>query len=224
MRVKFVRNNVNETVKTEEQILGEAMISLSLDEHTGNLKDAANNIALLGFVISGRIEDAEKHLSQYEKIINKDILQLCAKLVDSLNGENSTNLKQQLDSAISQCKENNTFSDILDSNVKVAVKNFEPKLVSEYTNNYKEWKTIYQSAIEKQSQVQDVDQRVGNIERTLAELQQSRQSLWFFENREDIDIAIYKKKTNYPKRWFGKKKKPKTVDAFYVPPSVSRVN
>lgn len=224
MRVKFVRNNVNETVKTEEQILGEAMISLSLDEHTGNLKDAANNIALLGYVISGRIEDAEKHLSQYEKIINKDILQLCAKLVDSLNGENSTNLKQQLDSAISQCKENNTFSDILDSNVKLAVKNFEPKLVSEYTNNYKEWKTIYQSAIEKQSQVQDVDQRVGNIERTLAELQQSRQSLWFFENREDIDIAIYKKKTNYPKRWFGKKKKPKTVDAFYVPPSVSRVN
>lgn len=200
------------------------MISLSLDEHTGNLKDAANNIALLGYVISGRIEDAEKHLSQYEKIINKDILQLCAKLVDSLNGENSTNLKQQLDSAISQCKQNNTFSDILDSNVKVAVKNFEPKLVSEYTNNYKEWKTIYQSAIEKQSQVQDVDQRVGNIERTLAELQQSRQSLWFFENREDIDIAIYKKKTNYPKRWFGKKKKPKTVDAFYVPPSVSRVN
>lgn len=200
------------------------MISLSLNEHTANLKDAANNIALLGFVINGRIEDAEKHLSQFEKIINKDILQLCHKLVDSLNGENSTNLKQQLDSAISQCKQNNTFSDILDSNVKLAVKNFEPKLVSEYTNNYKEWKTIYQSAIEKQSQVQDVGQRVENIERTLTELQQSRQSLWFFENREDIDIEIYKKKTYYPKRWFGKKKKPKTVDAFYVPPSVSRVN
>lgn len=215
---------MNETVKTDEQILGEAMIALGLEERNDKLKDAAQNIAWLGFVLNGRIEDAEKHLSQYEKIINKDILQLCLKLIEGSNEENSTNLKTQLDSAITQCKQDNSFAEILDSNVKLAVKNLEPKLVSEYTNNYKEWQTIYQSAIEKQSQIQDVVERVENIKSTLNELQQTRQSLWFFENREDIDIQIYKKKIYYPKRWFGKKKKPKTVDAFYVPPNVSRAN
>lgn len=200
------------------------MIALSLDKPSDKLNDAVQNIALLGFVLNGRIDDAEKLLSQHEKVMHKDILQLCQKLIDCSDGENSAILKNKLEESILICTEAKTFSDILHLSVKLAVENHEPMLLSEYAKNYKEWNTIYQNAIEKLSKIQDVDKRVENIKSTLTELHLMRQSLWFFENREDIDIQIYKKKIYYPKRWFGKKKKPKTVDAFYVPPNVSRVN
>lgn len=197
------------------------MIALSFAKPTDKLNDAVQNIALLGFVLNGRINDAEKLLSQHEKVMHKDILQLCQKLID---GQNSAILKNKLEESTMKCTEAKTFSDILDLSVKLAVENHEPILLLEYAKNYKEWNTIYKNAIDKLSKIQDVDKRVENIKSTLTELHLMRQSLWFFENREDIDIQIYKKKIYYPKRWFGKKKKPKTVDAFYVPPNVSRVN
>lgn len=44
--------------------------------------------------------------------------------------------------------------------------------------------------------------------------------LWFFENEDKIDLEIESKTVRYPKRWFGKKKKPRVVDADYVPPEI----
>lgn len=224
VRVKFLRNNVKTSDKTDEEILGEAMIALSLDKPIDKLNDAVQNIAFLGFVLNERIDDAQKHLSQHEKVMHKDILQLCQKLIDCSNGENSAILKNKLEETIMKCTQTKTFSDILDLSLKLAVENHETRLISEYEKNFKDWSTHYQNAIEKLSKIQDVNKRLENTKSTLTELHLMRQSFWFFENREDIDIQIYKKQIYYPKRWFGKKKKPKTVDAFYVPPNVSRVN
>lgn len=51
---------------------------------------------------------------------------------------------------------------------------------------------------------------------------EEEQKLWFFENEDKIDLQIDSKKIFYPKRWFGKLKKPKAVDEGYVPPEVQK--
>lgn len=35
-----------------------------------------------------------------------------------------------------------------------------------------------------------------------------------------MDLEIESKKVHYPKRWFGKKKKPRVIDEGYIPPEI----
>lgn len=35
-----------------------------------------------------------------------------------------------------------------------------------------------------------------------------------------MDLEIESKKVYYPKRWFGKKKKPRVIDEGYIPPEI----
>ena len=51
-------------------------------------------------------------------------------------------------------------------------------------------------------------------------MEKEEQKLWYFENEDHIDLTIDSKKVYYPKRWFGKKKKPRVVDEGYIPPEI----
>lgn len=42
----------------------------------------------------------------------------------------------------------------------------------------------------------------------------------FFDREEKLELDIDAKKVYYPKRWFGKKKKPRKVDTDYIPPEI----
>ena len=66
-------------------------------------------------------------------------------------------------------------------------------------------------------------QRLEDVEKLQEEMNKQEQKLWFFENIEDIKLDIEDKKVFYPKRWFGKKKKPKKLDENYVPPDVESI-
>ncbi|KAM8712550.1 hypothetical protein ACLKA7_012966 [Drosophila subpalustris] len=223
VRVKFVRNYVKDAnPKTEDQLLGEAMIKLAASANEAGLKDFGHNIEWVGYVLSGRIGEAEKYLGQHKDLLYKEILELSRQVIDKLIGEKPTELINLLDQAIKECKRTDSFAEYLNARVKVSAESLEPQLMSEYLKSYKEWETGYQRALEEQQRIQNIHDRVEKIESTLRALETRRQSLWYFENKEEIDIQIYKKKVFYPKRWFGKKKKPKTVDAFYVPPEISR--
>lgn len=223
VRVKFLRNYVeNANPKTEDQLLGEAMVKLAESTNQEGLKDFVQNISLLGHILAGHIAEAEKSLTLNKDIFYKDILEVGRKLIDSLNEEKPTEFISVLDQAINECKRSDSFVEKLNGRVKLSAESIEPQLMSEYSTSYQEWQTKYQRALEEQNKIQNIHERVEQIENTLSALQTKRQSLWYFENKEDIDIQIFKKKVHYPKRWFGKKKKPKTVDAFYVPPTITR--
>lgn len=86
---------------------------------------------------------------------------------------------------------------------------FEPKLLADYGESYQEWAKKFEAAVQRQLDSQSVEERKATIQKTLSELEAKRQNLWFFENRDDIDIQIYKKKVYYPKRWFGKRRSPR---------------
>lgn len=62
--------------------------------------------------------------------------------------------------------------------------------------------------------------RLADIEKLRVDMEKEEEKLWFFENEDKIDLKIDSKKIYYPKRWFGKKKKPRVVDAGYVPPEI----
>lgn len=66
----------------------------------------------------------------------------------------------------------------------------------------------------------DRARRLADIEKLRIDMEKEEEKLWFFENEDKIDLQIDSKKIHYPKRWFGKKKKPRVVDAGYVPPEI----
>ncbi|XP_068145345.1 uncharacterized protein [Drosophila tropicalis] len=215
VRVKFIRNLPEHTKDTEEIILGQALTKCATFNELGQ------NIALLGFVLSAQLVNATKFLQQHRGVFHKEILQLCQTLVNSLKVDQADEFLQLLEQTIGSANEN-PIDKLLDAQVKQSVKNLEPKLLSEYAETYKEWVTNFDLAVKKQIATRDLHERVKNIQSTLDQLDEKRQALWFYENKDDIDIQIFKKKIYYPKRWFGKKKKPKAVDTFYVPPNITK--
>lgn len=185
-------------------------------------KDLSKNITLLGLIMSDSYAEAEEFIAQNEQSLYKDVVQLGLKLIESLEGKSNPEFKNLLDKVIAKCAKAESFEEILDKRVKLNATNFEPQLISEYNKSFQAWQTNFQRAVDDQLKVIETNSRIENIESTLKAMETRRQNLWFFENKEDIDIQIFKKKVFYPKRWFGKKKKPKAVDAFYVPPTITR--
>jgi small subunit ribosomal protein S27 len=63
--------------------------------------------------------------------------------------------------------------------------------------------------------------RLEDIEKIQDEMNVKEKKLWFFENRSKIELEIQKKhRLYYPKKWYGKKKTPRSIDENYVPPEV----
>ncbi|XP_033252338.1 uncharacterized protein LOC117191635 [Drosophila miranda] len=143
-------------------------------------------------------------------------------VAESLKLEVSDEFTQSLQQALDKCTQTNSIHEKLESSIKSSSQKFEPKLLAEYGQSYQEWSKQFENAVKKYIEEQSLVERKDSIEKTLNELEAKRQNLWFFENKDDIDIQIYKKKVQYPKRWLGKKKTPKAADTFYVPPSVTR--
>lgn len=63
-------------------------------------------------------------------------------------------------------------------------------------------------------------ERIKHVEKLTKDMEAEEQKLWFFENEDKIDLQIENKRVFYPKRWFGKKKKPRQLDEDYIPPEI----
>ncbi|XP_037716106.1 uncharacterized protein LOC119551057 [Drosophila subpulchrella] len=220
VRVKFIRNYPDDASEnTEEKKLGRAMIRLGSGE--GSLKELKQNIALLGYVISGQVAEASSFLAKNQAALHKETLTAAQSVVESLKLEGSEELLKSLQETLEKSTKSNAIQTLLENSVKSSAQKFEPKLLAEYGESYQEWAKKFESAVQYQLEAQSLEERRASIQKTLSELESKRQNLWFFENRDDIDIQIYKKKVYYPKRWLGKKKKPKAADTFYVPPNIT---
>jgi len=218
--VKFIRNYPDDASEnTEEKKLGRAMIRLGSGE--GSLKELKQNIALLGYVISGQVAEASSFVAKNQAALHKETLKAAQSVVESLKLEGSEELVKSLQEILEKSTKSNAIQTLLENSVKSTAQKFEPKLLADYGESYQEWAKKFESAVQYQLEAQSLEERKASIQKTLSELESKRQNLWFFENRDDIDIQIYKKKVYYPKRWFGKKKKPKAADTFYVPPNIT---
>ncbi|KAH8272942.1 hypothetical protein KR018_011689 [Drosophila ironensis] len=218
VRVKFIRNYPEDVGQnSEEKKLGRAMIKIGLGD--GSLKELKQNIALLGYVVSGQLNEASSFLSHNNQAFFKATLAAAQTAVEGL--KDAEGLANSLKELQDKSTKSQDFAQELENSVKSRAQKHEPKLLTDYGDSYQEWVKHFETAVEKQLQAQSLLARKENITTTLSALEARRQNLWFFENKDDIDIQIFKKKVTYPKRWFGKKKKPKAVDTFYVPPNIT---
>ncbi|EDV36248.1 uncharacterized protein Dana_GF12059 [Drosophila ananassae] len=220
VRVKFIRNyHEDPSEKTEEKKLGRAMVKIGSGE--GSLKDLKQNIALLGYVIAGQLADASSFLEKNKQSFHKDTLTAAQSAAEGSKLEGAEELVKSLQDALEKTTKTNAIAEQLENSVKSSAQKYEPKLLADYGDSYQKWAVEFEKAVSKKTEERSLDLRRDNINKTLSELELKRQNLWYFENKDEIDIQIYKKKVYYPKRWFGKKKKPKAVDTFYVPPNIT---
>lgn len=220
VRVKFIRNyHEDPSEKTEEKKLGRAMVKIGSGEES--LKELKQNIALLGYVIAGQLAEASSFLEKNKQSFHKDTLTAAQSAVEGSKLEGAEELVKSLQEALEKTTKTNAIAEQLENSVKSSAQKYEPKLLADYGESYQKWAVEFEKAVSKKTEERSLDLRRDNINKTLSELELKRQNLWYFENKDEIDIQIYKKKVYYPKRWFGKKKKPKAVDTFYVPPNIT---
>nr|XP_014102080.1 uncharacterized protein LOC106626775 [Bactrocera oleae] len=217
VRVKFIRNEGTNQLAGE---IGKAICRIS-ELYPNELTE---NIKLLGVLLDNRHKLATSLINNKEINFCKQTLELVQTLLKNKEGvdDNFTNgLNRRLEEAV----DTKNLDTLLSVFLEEAGKKDEVKLIEQQKAKYEIWKE--QDTLEKSKKINIIppSQRKENIEQILADVNQKRQKLWYFENEELIDLEIFNKKNkSYPKRWFGKKKKPKVVDDNYVPPEITRKN
>lgn len=117
--------------------------------------------------------------------------------------ESIENIEKQLEEAVVQAEQKVASEDI-----------------TQQVKLFNEWEQIRQSNLEKQILRLETARRIENIKKTQEDLKAREEKLWFFENEEQIELSIENKRVYHPKRWFGKKRKPRKIDEGYVPPEL----
>lgn len=214
VRVKFVRNTEDgQDLHTE---IGRAICKIS--QLYAN--DVISNFKLLGSLLSNKNNLAISLLQANNSNLCKDTLQYSQILLK--NKQVDEKLVNSLNSRLEQTTDSKKLDDLLSTFLEAVKKEEELKLIVQQKNKYAAWKE--RDVLERSRKINAVpsSERKENIDQILADLAQKKQKLWYFDNEELIDLEIFKKNKSYPKRWFGKKKKPKVVDDNYVPPEISR--
>lgn len=155
--------------------------------------------------------------------IRRQTLELSQILLKNKEGVDD-NLTNGINRRLEEAADSKNIDALLSTFLEEAGKEDEMKLIKQQKAKYEIWKE--QDVLEKNKKINIIppSQRKEIIDQIVSDVTQQRQKLWYFENEELVDLEIFKKNKSYPKRWFGKKKKPKVVDDNYVPPEIKRKN
>lgn len=224
VRVKFLRNEYFDDhfdLRDSKLLLGKTFSTLALSWRSGVVGDSCK---LLGFVLHEKWAMAVDFLSGKGLEINGDVSKLVRTFlekVDNKEDEAYIRLVDAVGKMESNVKVNNdSFEKLLLSEVNKSVANNEQTQTSEQAKIYSDWCEMRQQRLEEELARLQRAKRIQGMEQLAKEMEQEEQKLWFFENEDKIDLQIDSKKVFYPKRWFGKKKKPRVVDEGYIPPEV----
>ncbi|XP_053962123.1 uncharacterized protein LOC128865797 [Anastrepha ludens] len=214
VRVKFIRNTEDNTTFAGE--IGRAICRIA----ELNSNDVTANFKLLGTLLVNKKDLALSLLDGKNINFCKDTLQYSQTLLKNM-GEVDEKITNAINSSLEQTADSPTLDVLLSAFLEAARKE-EVKLIEQQKKKYTFWKE--QDVVEREKNVntEPPSQRKERIEQILADVAQKKQKLWYFENEELVDLEIFKKNKTYPKKWFGKKKKPRVVDENYVPPEINR--
>ena len=182
------------------------------------LKDSArDNALILGYTLSENYVELEKIINTSPIEINEDIAEICKELLSRAN-------KSEFVIKVEKMSTKQSFMKSIDGLLENSTIGEASNLAEKQMELLPIWQEIRQktkSDVEKEISIKE---RIENIERTKSEISSKKELLWFFNYEDKIDLEIYNKRVYYPKRWFGKKKKPRVVDEHYVPPQIRRIN
>jgi hypothetical protein len=106
--------------------------------------------------------------------------------------------------------------------VKSVVSSKEKEAIEEQCKVYTEWGTLKQRLLQEQLDELTRQQRLAKVQQQKDDLLNREELLFFFDNEEKWELAIEKKRVLYRKRYFGKRKKPRSEDENYIPPEVKQ--
>lgn len=216
VRVKFLRNEYFDDhfdLTSPKHLLGKTMLALSL-KVDGSLK---NTLKLVGLCLYDKYDEASAFIVEL-KSSESDIYQEAIDQLKLIIPEHPI---------LSEFQSLKSLSNIeakLNNLVSSAVKDNESKDIESQNNIYALWNDVRVKKLEEELERLKRSQTLQDIERMTMKLEDEERKLWFFENEEQLDLDIEAKKVYYPKRWFGKKKKPRAIDEGYIPPEITKHN
>lgn len=224
VRVRYIINDFYDDhfdVKNTNHLVGKTLLLLSKEVQAAN-EVLANSLKLLGFSLYEKFDQGNAFLAQSK---GKTFFKECADIVKSL-GEKIEDMeanqpaKKFYESIGSLTLKDEKVDDLIEGLMKKAVQENEAKDIEEQKKIYAQWNVEREQKLTDEVNRFNRIQRLVNAEKLSEDIEKEERRLWFFENEEKLDLDIESKKVFYPKRWFGKKKKPRVVDENYIPPDV----
>uniref|UniRef100_A0A1L8ECZ2 Putative mitochondrial 28s ribosomal protein s27 n=1 Tax=Haematobia irritans TaxID=7368 RepID=A0A1L8ECZ2_HAEIR len=215
VRVHFLRNPLEYDIKDD---IGKSLLKIAPKNLTGETKD---NAQLLGYVLTKRFDDLEKFLSSYPSNISTDVLEICKQFLTNCN---QSEISQKVERIGMEKKSSKSLEEQIDAMLNQKLPEESKLLAEKQKQIFPTWQKLRE---EKKKQIEkEISEleRKENVEKITKEIESKQQLLWFFEEEDKLDLDIYKKRVYYPKRWFGKKKKPRVLDEHYVPPQIRKIN
>ena len=218
--MKYLRNEFFDDhfdIKNNNQLIGKTLICLGSKVNC----IIGRNINFLGEVLRMKYENAIAMLLP-NSVFYEDIIALAIKLIEHNNPNTQSHiLKNLLENASATIKfRTNYLKDDLKILVNLTVNKMESIEIEKQKKIYLQWNRIRETKLKNEIQRVDRAKRLREVEYIKEEMRVEEQLLWFFEKADKIELEIDDKIEYYPKRWFGKKKKPRLIDETYVPPEI----
>lgn len=225
VRVKFLRNEYFDDhfdLRDNFHLVGKTLLMIGSQIQPGNV---GKNAQLLGAVLYQKYDKALTLLPEVKSVLHKDVVQIASKQIEQIPedklGESGQQVKTQLQNLSADSSLNSSnFGEDVENLIKTAVAKCEKDEIAKQESVYKSWMELRENKLKEEIERLDRAKRLQEIEKMTESMKLEEQKLWFFENEDKIDLQIDSKKVFYPKRWFGKKKKPRVIDEGYVPPEV----
>ena len=227
VRVHFLLNPFFDDhfdLKNSNHLLGKSFLCLANAVKPTN-ESLSNSFQLLGYALYEKFEDGNKFLEKSKSAHffkeSVDIAKGLAEKIENL-AENEEGKKYfETINSLSSVKDEKV-SELIEGLIRTAVEQQAEKDVAEQKKIYAQWNEERQSKLDDEMHRHQRIQRLYHIEKVQKDLEVEEKKLWFFENEDKIDLEIEGKKVFYPKRWFGKLKKPRKADINYIPPDVDK--
>ncbi|EDS34635.1 conserved hypothetical protein [Culex quinquefasciatus] len=220
VRVKFLRNPYFDDhfdLRDSKQLLGKTLLVLGLNSEVAIV---ANSCKLLGLVLYGKYEQAVELIGGGGEV-SGEIVELAKGYLGQVENQEDESVRKLMDAMQGLGKvSNDSFEKVLLDAINNSVVEHEKPQIEAQKKIYTEWCELRQQRLDEEMARLQRARRIQELERVGREMEQEEQKLWFFENEDKIELQIDSKKVFYPKRWFGKKKKPRVIDEGYVPPEV----
>jgi len=225
VRVRYIINPFFDDhfdLKNTNHLLGKTFLYLA-DEFESKNETLANSLKLLGYSLYEKFDSGNSFLEKgkqgtfFKETV--ELVKIFAEKVENLDAKEPAKKFYDTVSSLSSLKEDKV-EELIENLMKNAIKDQEAKDIEQQKKTFLSWIEEREAKLNDEINRLQRIQRLLKVEKLQDDLLAEEKKLWFFENEDKIDLEIEDKRIYYPKRWFGKKKKPRVVDENYVPPDV----
>lgn len=224
IRVRYIKNPFFDDhfdLDNSNHLLGKTFLYLA-DEVCESNEVLSNSLNILGYSLYEKFEEGNKFLAKAKgKTFFKETVEFVKDFANSNEDWKSNEAAGQFFETVQGLStKDESVHKLIESMMEQAVQKQAAKDMEEQAKIYAGWIEEREEKLHNEINRFSRIQRLYNVEKVQKDLEDEERKLWFFENEDKLDLEIDAKVVRYPKRWFGKHKKPRVVDENYIPPDV----